>query len=147
MRIFWRAARSTLSSACSSSVMMRRISRRTLLVIFVLQAQLVVLAQHFDELVGHVGDLVARELHGVAGVAAGGANHLALRDQRVLDAAEHLLVADALAAHVLAVLAQQVAHLVVQTVLHGQFFGDDFGNFLGHEVGVGGFDDAGRQLS
>jgi len=61
----------------------------------------------------------------------------ALRDERVLDAAKHLLVADAFAAHVVAVLAEQVAHLVVQTVFDGQFLGDDFGNFLRHELGIG----------
>jgi len=38
--------------------------------------------------------LVARQLHVVARIAAGRADDLALRDQRVLDAPEHLLVAD-----------------------------------------------------
>jgi hypothetical protein len=95
--------------------------------------------------VGHVGHFVARELHGVARVAAGGADHFALRDERVLDAPEHLLVAHALAPHVVAVLAEQVAHLVVQTVLDGQFLGDNFGDFLCHEVGVGRLDDVGHQ--
>ena len=41
--------------------------------------------------------------------------------------AEHLLIADALAPHVVAVLAQQLPHLVVQAVLHLQFVFESHG--------------------
>ena len=55
---------------------------------------------------GDVVDLVARELHVVARIPARRANNLALRNQRVLDPPEHLLIADAFAPHIVAVLAQ-----------------------------------------
>src|ERR1039457_1948637 len=82
-----------------------------------LHPQLPRLAQRHDDLVGHVGDLVARQLHLVVGVASGSADDLAFRDHGVLDLAEHFLVTDAFAAHVIAVLLQNLANLVVEAVL------------------------------
>src|SRR4051794_39539946 len=75
--------------------------------VLVFEAKVAILAQHLDDLVRNVADLVAREFHCIAGVAARGANHLALGDQRLLNTLEHLLITDPLAPHVFAVLAKQ----------------------------------------
>ena len=57
-------------------------------------------------------------------------------DQGVLDAPEHFLIADALAAHVIAVLFEDVAHFVVEPVFSAEFFGDDAGNELGDSLWI-----------
>src|ERR1700682_60687 len=102
-----------------------------------LEAKLAGLAERGHQLVRNVVDLVARQLHVIAGIAARGADHLALRDQRVLDAAEHLLIADALAAHVVAVLVQQIANLVIEAVLNVQLFLDDVGDEIRGRLWIG----------
>src|ERR1039458_10168230 len=63
------------------------------------------------------------------------ADHLALRNQRVLDPPEHLLVAHAFTPHVLAVLAQQVAHFVVQAVFSREFLADHRVDLFRHAIG------------
>jgi hypothetical protein len=94
-------------------------------VLVLLQPQVAGLLQGHDQLVGNVGDLIARELHGIAGVAARRAHDLALLHHRVLGFAEHLLIADAFAPHVVAVLLEDVAHFVVQLVFGLEFIRDD----------------------
>src|SRR6185312_1274436 len=86
-----------------------------------------------DQLVGDVRDFVAGKLHAVAGIAAGRAHDFLFLDQGVLDLAEHVLIADALFAHVIAVIFQQIAHFVVEAVLGGHLIIDQ---------GVHNFDDA-----
>ena len=84
----------------------------------------------------HIADLVPRQLHLVARITPRRPDHLALGDELILGAAEHLLVADPLAPHVVAVLPQDVAHLFVQAVFYGQFFSDDVIDDLGDSLGI-----------
>ena len=84
----------------------------------------------------HIADLVARQLHLVARIAPRRPDHLTLRDELILGAPEHLLVADPLAPHVVAVLPQDVAHFFVQAVFDGQFFGDDVIDDFGDGLGI-----------
>src|ERR1019366_3205068 len=111
-----------------------------------LNAQLPRLAQRHDDLVRHVVDLVARQLHLVVRVASGSADDLAFRDHGVLDLAEHFLVTDAFAAHVIAILLQNLAHFVVEAVLDRQFLGDNIGDDLGDGPRIACFNRSRRQF-
>src|SRR5439155_995829 len=103
---------------------------------FFLHPQLARFAQRRHDLVRHIADLVPRQLHLVARITPRRPDHLALGDELILGAAEHLLVADPLAPHVVAVLPQDVAHLFVQAVFYGQFFSDDVIDDLGDSLGI-----------
>src|SRR2546421_8679012 len=76
---------------------------------------------------------IARKLHRIACVATRGTDYLSLRQELILDSPEHLMVRDVLTTHVVAVVIQQVANLIVQPVLDRQVFLDD----LGDEFGTG----------
>ena len=68
-----------------------------------------------------------------------GADHFALRDQGVLDPPEHLLIADALAAHVFAVLAQQSRTSSFSRSSTCQLFFDTLAIKFGRARRIGGF--------
>ena len=58
----------------------------------------------------------------------GSPDHLALRDQGLLDLPEHLLVADAFPAHVVAVLGQNPADLLIEAILDSEVLLDNGGH-------------------
>src|SRR5207247_1384566 len=100
------------------------------------EAKLAALAQRRDQLVRDIGNLVARELHVVACIAARSADNLPLGDEGILDAPEHLLIADTLLAHIVAILAEYIAHLVIEPVLYFQLVRDEVRSLLGKSLGV-----------
>src|SRR5689334_7366803 len=112
-----------------------------------LDTQLARFPQRRHDLVRHVCDLVARELHLVARIASRRANYLALRHQGVLDLAEHLLVTDALAPHVVTVLLEDLADFLVQPVFDGQLFVDDAVDDLDRRLRIRRFQNLRRKLS
>src|ERR1039457_2200717 len=71
-------------------------------VLILLQPQVAGFLQRHNQFVRNIRDLVARKLHRIARVAPRRLHDLALLHQRVLGFTEHLLVADALAPHIVA---------------------------------------------
>ena len=82
----------------------------------------------------------------VAGVAAG-ADHFALRDQCVLDAPEHLLIADAFAPHVLAVLSRSSRTSFVQPVFCGEIVCNRLRDGFGRGLRIRTFKQGGAQAA
>ncbi len=86
------------------------------------------LAHTGNDLVRQLVHAIAGQLHGVPGIPARRPGQFALRHQLVLYFSEHLLVRNVLAPHVIAVIVQQIADLVIQPVFGGKILFDDMGN-------------------
>ena len=90
------------------------------------------LTEAADNFVRQVVHFIPRQLHRIAAIPARCADNLTLSHKLVLNLAEHVLVRNTLPPHVVAILIQQVADLIVKLIFDRKIsFNDQSDHFSG----------------